>query len=460
MRDQVGFGAAARGGRAAVPAPAGEPAPPHRPWYETPRFRHIAELVLALVVAGEGVVAIFLRNNDWEGHRQVGILARTQGLAATPWPWNSLGRVAFDAALSLLPRLAGRALCYMLAVVVLGACLYLWDRMVDREAPAAKPTVFAATVASLFATFTLWQRDLDDCGLHLFLLFFLTASAWYLVRGRKVFSGFWLAVAIVYKTSPALFLPFLLWKRQWRIAGWAVGFTLLLSILPALWFGGGAAFEYHRRTLDTMLRSARVQDPSQNLIQDRPSLQNQALGPALARYLETHPPGDPLVLAHPLFRQFGDLAPERARRVVTGATLLLVALIAWRTSSLGSLGSPGRSAPTSGEWAVEWSAVTILPVLLAPVCWKQHLVVMLPAVFLVAREQILRGGRPVARSAAVWLIALLCLLSAPDGPLGRDRAALLGSYKTFTLAALLALISVLTLHYRRPRPATDDRVAP
>jgi hypothetical protein len=452
MRDADGFRAAGSG-EVTAESPlgsGGSGVPARRPWYETPRFRRIAELVLALVVAVEGVVAIFLRSNDWEGHRQVGILARTQGLAATPWPWYSLGRVAFDAALSLLPRLAGRALCYLLAVVALGACLYLWDRMVAREAPAEKPTVFAATVATLFATFTVWQRDLDDCGLHLFLLFFLTAAGWLLVRGRQVLAGFWLAVAIVYKTSPLLFLPFLLWKRQWRTAGWTVAFTVLLSILPALWFGGRATLEYHRRTLDTMLRSAAVSDPAHNLIQDRPNLQNQALGPALARYLETREPGDPLYLDHPLFRQFGHLTAERTRRLVTGATVLLVVLLAWRTR---------RPVATSGEWAVEWSAVTILPVLLAPVCWKQHLVVMLPAVFLVVREQILKRGRPVLRSVVLWLIALLGLCSAPDGPLGRDLAGLLGSYKTFTLAALLALVSVLTLHYRRPGSATDQAVA-
>jgi hypothetical protein len=446
MLNGDGFRAAARD-----EVSAGSTPPARRPWYETPRFRQVAELVLALVVAIEGVVAIFLRTNDWEGHRQVGILARTQGLAATPWPWYSLGRVAFDAALSWLPRLAGRALCYVLAVVALGACLHLWDRMVDREAPAGKPTVFAATVATLFATFTLWQRDLDDCGLHLFLLFFLTAAGWYLVRGRKVIAGFWLAVAIVYKTSPLLFLPFLLWKRQWRTAGWTVAFTVLLSLLPALWFGGRATIEYHRRTLDTMLRSAAERDPGHNVIQDRPNLQNQALGPALARYLETKEPGDPLYLAHPLFRQFGHLSAERARRLVIGATLLLLGLVAWRT---------WRPAATSGEWAVEWSAVTILPILLAPVCWKQHLVVILPAVFLVARQQILARGRPAARSVALRLIALLGLLSAPDGPLGRDLAGLLGSYKTFTLAALLALISVLTLRYRRPAPAPEEPAVP
>jgi len=55
----------------------------------------------------------------------------------------------------------------------------------------------------------------------------------------------------------------------------------------------------------------------------------------------------------------------------------------------------------------------------------------------------------VLRSVALWVIAALTLLSAPDGPLGRDLAAVLGSYKTFTLAALLALVSVLTLHYER-----------
>src|SRR5262245_38266684 len=234
------------------------------PWYERPRFRRIAELILALIVAIEGVVAIFLRSNDWEGHRQLGILARTEGLAATPWPWYSLGRVAFDAALSLLPRLAGRPLCYLLAVTAIAVCLHLWDRMVQAQAPAGKPTVFAATVAALLATFTLWQRDLDDCGLHLFLLFFLTAAVWCLVRGRPALSGFWLAVAIIYKTSPVLFLPFLIWKRQWRAAGWTVFFTLALSILPAFWFGWQASLDYHRRTLDTTLRSAAVPDPSPN----------------------------------------------------------------------------------------------------------------------------------------------------------------------------------------------------
>ena len=421
------------------------PPPARAPWYDAPRARRVAAILLAMMVVAEVVVAIFLRQNDWEGHRQVGILARTQGLPAVPWPWYSLGRVTLDAALSLLPRLAGRTLCYGLAVAALSACFRIWYRMVQEQAPAPASTAWAAGVVTLLATFTVWQRDLDDCGLHLFLLFFLTAAAWFLTRGRPALAGLWLAVAIVYKTSPLLLLPFLIWKRAWRAAGWTLAFTVALSLAPAALFGWRASLDYHRRTLETALASATVRDPSQNLIQDRPNLQNQALGPAIARYLETHTPGDPLFSSHPAFIQVGDLSPAVARRVVMGATGLLLALVAWRTR---------RSCATSAEWAVEWGAVTILPILLAPVCWKQHLVVVLPAVFLVARHQLLSRGRPRGRTAALWTIAALTLLSAPDGPLGRDLAAVLGSYKTFTLAALLALLSVLTLDYRRPPPET------
>jgi hypothetical protein len=416
------------------------PPPARAPWYEAKRVRRIAATLLAAMVVAEGVVAIFLRQNDWEGHRQVGIIARTQGLVAVPWPWYSLGRVAFDAAISLLPRVAGRALCYGLAVAALWACFRMWDRMVDARTPQSSPIAWAAGLVTLLATFTVWQRDFDDCGLHLFLLFFISAAGWSLTRRRHALAGLSLAVAVVYKTSPILLLPFLLWKRQWRATLWTLGLIAGLSVAPALLFGWRASIEYHRRTLETVLSSAAERDPSRNPIQESPNLQNQALGPAIARYVETHGPGDPLYSPHPAFVQFGDLGPDGAHRVVTVATCLLLGAIAWRTR---------RACATSGQWAMEWGAVTILPILLAPVCWKQHLVVMLPAVFLVARHQLLHP-RPRGRTLVLWTIAALTLFSAPDGPLGRDLAALLASYKTFTIAALLALVSVLTLDGSRP----------
>jgi len=419
--------------------PAAAPAA-RAPWYEATRVWRVAATLLAAVVVAEGVIAIFLRQNDWEGHRQVGIIARTQGLAAVPWPWYSLGRVTFDAAISLFPRLAGRALCYGLAVAALWACFRMWDQMVDARTPGSSPIAWAAGLVTLLATFTVWQRDLDDCGLHLFLLFFITAAGWSLTRGRHALAGLSLAVAIVYKTSPILLLPFLVWKRQGRAALWTLGFIAVLSLAPALLFGWRASMEYHRRTIDTVLSSIAERDPSRNPIQESPNLQNQALPPAIARYVETHGPGDPLYSPHPGFVQFGDLGPDGAHRVVTVATCLLLGAIAWR---------PRRSCATLGQWAVEWGAVTILPILLAPVCWKQHLVVMLPAVFLVASHQLLHP-RPRGRTLALWTIAALVLLSAPDGPLGRDLAQLLASYKTFTIAALLALVSVLTLDGGRP----------
>lgn len=412
-------------------------------WYEAPRFRRVAPIVLALYLAGEGVVAVFLRTNDWEGHRQLGIAVRTQGLPATPWPWYSLGRVTFDAALSLAPALVGRAMCYVLAVAAAWACLRMWDRMVQTHAPAAEGNAFPAAVFALLATFTLWQRDLEDCGLHMFLLFFLTTAVWHLTQERRWLGGFWLAVAIVYKTTPLLFLPFLLWKRQWRAAGWTTLFTLVLSLGPALFFGWDASMDYHRRTLDVALRSAGVRDPSENII-EKPNLENQAWTVAVARFVQTKAPGHPLHSPHPLFFQFGDLDRDRARKVVKGATLLLLVLIAWRTR---------RTCATPAALAMEWGAVSILAVLLSPLCWKQHLVVMLPAVFLLCRQQLQHRLPPRGRSVLLMVIAALVLLSAPDGPLGKELARLAASYKTFTVAALLAMTSLLTLDHVQANPA-------
>ena len=121
--------------------------------------------------------------------------------------------------------------------------------------------------------------------------------------------------------------------------------------------------------------------------------------------------------------------------MVTGATLLLLALIAWRT---------WRPAATSGEWAVEWSAVTILTVLLAPVCWKQHLVVMCcSAVFpgrSASRLKSAAARRAERRAVADRPPRLLLRARRSAGP--RPGRAAGRVHKTFTLAALLAPVSV------------------
>ena len=270
MRNAGGFRAAGNGGVTADSS-LGSRVPPRRPWYETalPPHRRTGP------GAGGGGRG---RGGDLPAQQRlgrpparVGIPARAQGLQPRPLAavLAGPGRLRCTA-LSLLPRLAGRALkcCDAGGGGARRVSLPVGPHGRARGASRPqKPTVFAATVATLFRhTFTpVAKRGIwTTAGSTASLLFFLTAAGWFLVRGRQVLAGFWLAVAIVYKTSPLIFLPFLLWKRQWRIAGWTVAFAVLLSILAGTVVRGRATIEYHRRTLDTMLRSTAVGDPADN----------------------------------------------------------------------------------------------------------------------------------------------------------------------------------------------------
>ena len=192
----------------------------------------------------------------------------------------------------------------------------------------------------------------------------------------------------------------------------------------------------------------------------------------IARYLMTVKPGDPLFLArpddaavvngapaieqstegarpHPLFVQFLDLSPKTASQVVTGILLLLALGLAIRFRRPWGLKAHQADLPP------EWTAVMILCAILSPLCWGQHMVLLIPAVFLILREQ-LSTGQHLWRLILIWLIVLLMV--APQRELfGRNIWLVLHSYKLDTMAALLILLLVLTLPKRVS--AADDAPA-
>jgi hypothetical protein len=215
-------------------------------------------------------------------------------------------------------------------------------------------------------------------------------------QGRAGQSGFWLAAAISYKSTPLLFLPLLMWKRQWRVCGWTLGFVLLLNIGPALWLGWSDTIDYHRRWLARAWQCASEPDPSSHVVEP-PKQHNQSLKSALARLVQTYPPGHLLHLEHPWFVQFGNLDVGRARRFVSVATLLILAAIGWRMRRRG-----WEPAQRPTDLGIEWAATGLLAALLSPLCWKQHLVLTVPVMYLVIRHQLLqRTGQRTAKAAAV-----------------------------------------------------------
>lgn len=412
-----------------------------RRWGSAPRLTWLLLGVAAVAVLVEGYYAVFWRKNDYSVHVIYGAFFldgqpfKTDGATA----FYPLGRLWLNASLASFDYYVGRTLCYLAAVLSLGLTLRMWSELARPAVPLPDEKRTAAIGWTLAVLLPYLIRDLDECGLQLLLLFFLTSAGYAFAHGKKTFTGFWLGTAIVYKATPLLFLPLLVWKREWRAAAATVAFTAVLSLLPATYLGWGATIDGHRFWFSRAGGILENQEayPSVPGIEP-PKTQNVSLKALLARYLETYPPGHPLYVEHPAFLQFGSLSPELAKKAVTGLILLLGAGIAWRMRRRWE--RPLENA----NFAAEWAVACLFAALMSPLCWRQHLVMAVPCAYLVARERL----APLApRGWRQWLtVAAACvILFSRREIIGRDLSHVLLTYKLDTLAVLSYGLLCLTL---------------
>jgi hypothetical protein len=407
------------------------------PWYCTPTFRRTAVVVLTTFALVQGYWAIGVRENDFVWHLNLGCAF----LAGDPYrdivALYPLGRAMLDAFPAALTYYAARAAVYGLALVALGMIFRIWNQAASPRWPVNKSVSFAAAVGSLALLFPYVLRDLDECGLQILLLFMLSAAMFALSRGRSAMCGLWLGLAATYKVMPLLFLPLLVWKRQWRAAAWMVCFIVVWNLTPALYLGWDTTIRAHTQWLAQVRHSMANVDPAENGIEP-PNPRNINLTVAIARFLQTYPKGHPLHLEHPAFVQFGNLDPQTAGRVVKVLLLVFAGVLAWRFRHVWGAGE--RQADITTEWA----AVCVLSALMSPLCWKQHLVVLLPAVFLTWRV-VLSNPRESRRQIIGLAVVGLLAIVLKRGLLGRELSIVMMSYKFDTLAALLVMGLVLSL---------------
>lgn len=419
------------------------------PWYAGASFRRWAIGLGVALLLVEGYIAVFKRENDFNWHLALGqkFLDRdTAGMA----DWYPIGRVALDGLAATMPYYTARGVFFVGAVAALAASLWFWCAIIAAHRPLDRrlipPTV--ALACGLMLPFLL--RDLDECGLQLLLLLMLSAGAYAMLRRRDGLAGFCLAAAVTYKATPLLFLPLLVWKRQWRAAGFMVAFLVVLNLLPAVYLGWNDTLAANRaffaRTAHSMANTPDAYPSVPGV--EAPKPQNLSLAALLARYVETYEPGHELYMEHPAFVQFGNLPVDQAKGVVAAITLLLGGAIAlhFRRSWNTPAGAP--------RFAHEWAVACLFCALLSPVCWKQHLVVGLPCVLLVEWHLMASPRMPRWRVAVVALAAAVWLLSR-HGVVGREMSIVLLSYKTDTLA-LLAMAAMAVYPPRTSGGARHD----
>ena len=335
--------------------------------------------------------------------------------------------------LALLPLSVAKALLFPLGAAALLVLLWTLRQLATRcFGLTNRPAFWAGAIALLLAG-RFVVRDMAEAGVNTALVMLTWLAIYWWMQRRDALAGASLGLAVALKCTPAIFIAFFAWKRQWRVAGCAAGAALLFTVAPIVWQGPASYREHITAWVTNVASGIGSADPSVGVAGAEP-LQNMSLRATLARYLMHLPPGHPGRAEHPLYADFFAFSPLVANTVVRIALAALVAgLLWWSRSTISDREDAGVL------W--ELSAVSILMLLLSPITWGQHCVALLPPCYFVAAAFPKRGALPTWMLALLGLYILFVPVLSRD-LVGREVSLLLASYhvETFAMLALLAVV--------------------
>ncbi len=335
-----------------------------------------------------------------------------------------------------LPPLLG-AMAWFAAKVAMAVWFLRWAV----RALGANPPGWTLGAAVLFAMHPI-LGDLSHGNVNLFIAFLVLGSLALFTARRDFAAGIVLALAIACKVTPALFLPYFVWKRAWRaVAGTLFGLALWLLVVPGAALGWSRNVELLGSWFDTMVKPFVVEGKvtSEHANQSIPGLTFRLLTaePSFLDYDEDDKP----VASD--YHNVASLAPGQAQLIVKGLmglfAVAIVALCRWPTHRAG--------VPRAGPLLMAEFALVLLGMLLfSERTWKHHATTLIvPFVVLAwaatAAELPSRTRRCVIGASVV--IGLLLVVPSLLAPQTQDLALVYGAataaYALTTIAVIVAL---------------------
>lgn len=397
-----------------------------------------------LAVTLNGIRVVYRRSpvfRDFDVHRQIGDWFLTgQNLygSAVSYPYMPTGAMYFSL-LALVDRSIGLAMRYTIAIICLWLTCFLFHRMTtDRFKELAQANLILSVIAIVLASqFILY--DLDDGGPHTILMGLLVGAVYAVWTGREKFGAIWFGLAIALKVTPGLFLPFFMWKRQWRLALYTAVATACWIILPIVWMGP-ASWWAHQQTWTQVAAGSAVGYKTPFAHANEDNIRNSGIQPALMRYLVTLSPDPPLRQNDPGYVAILDLPPTLARILAISAIIVL--LIGFCRYTRRPYGGPGDP-----EWPRECSGLLILMLLLSPLTWIQHLPWLVPALYWIVAKACSHDGLSHLSKVAMGLYVMIAVVLNYE-VLGKQNFLVFLSFKPFTIGMLL-IFAVLMLQSQK-----------
>jgi hypothetical protein len=415
------------------------------------RSRRWLALALALFLAALSVKYAFkaLDNRSAIQRWRPQLLNMEQGVdisAEHNYPNPPVMAVLLEPLTWLPPLAAALTWFYLKAGLALLALHWVFALVEDAEHPF--PT-WARALTALLALKPV-ADDLGHGNVNLFILFLIVAALTAWRRRRDTLAGLLLGLAVACKVTPALFLPYLAWKRAWRaLTGCAAGLVLFLwpGVVPALRLGHAANQQQLRSWYGVMVRPFLFEG------QVTSEHKNQSLPGVVAR-LATHRASFHtyvgITYTPTRYDNFLDLSPEAGRAAVQGCMALFALLIVWACRT--------PAEPRHGwRLGAEFGLVLLGMLLFSERTWKHHAVVLVLPLAVVCHH--LAACRPSARlraflvgclTAVVLLLFSTGLGAGHEGPgdhapvtLPFAKAAQVYGAYTLAFAVLVAALAVL-----------------
>jgi alpha-1,2-mannosyltransferase len=295
-----------------------------------------------------------------------------------------------------LPPLQGALAFYALKVVLATLAVLYCFRMAKTD---ARPIPSYVQGAILLLSFRPILGDLHHANNNIIILFLITAALMAWRKGYDVLAGLTLGLAIAYKVTPALFIPYFMYKRSWRTIGSTfVGLALFLVIVPSLilgpQFNGECLGMWWHRMMSPYLQKDVVS--AQEI--------NQSMVGVVTRLLTDTKTGSGRYDVH-LDLNIAAWSPRSVGYLVKALSVGLIGLLAW----LCRTKTDRRDDPRLlGEFAL----VVLTMLFVSERSWKHHFVtLLLPYAYLCYRVGVtpLWPRRPVASWARLAIGSALVL---------------------------------------------------
>lgn len=251
------------------------------------------------------------------------------------------------------------------------------------------------------------QGDLTHGNVNLFILFLVVGCLVAFTLRRDWLAGLTLALAIACKITPALFVPYFLWKRAWKtLAATAVGLGLFFVVLPSLSFGWQKNWTYLQSWQKVM-----VQPFVEGTITSEH--QNQSLPGLMARLLTDSPSfadyeGNTYVPR--AFHNIAELERETLQWLVKGCMGVFALLVLWRCRT-------PIDDRTNWRLFAEYGVVALGMLLFSERTWKHHAVTLVVPFavlsYLLSAFALSRGQRAIVIGALA--LSSLAMLSTSTG---------------------------------------------